>query len=205
MVEKYACGASRYILSKGRGGTRPIFQLLMLRHSADRCLFECVLFNLDGNVRSSGFRHSHEISCLAEALRSRVKRPFSSLPEYRFLPVSDVTSLRKELNAHSSSTSANVTMRTIESRSSPVLAARNVHLYSLSRKNRCYATAEALVLVHTVNEVISLAGGDKTALLPRERRRLLNEMSRVLASKRDDYRRGRWKLSEEISAVPRKL
>ena len=30
-------------------------------------------------------------------------------------------------------------------------------------------------------------------------------MSRRLASKRGDYRRGSWKLSEEISAVPRKL
>lgn len=142
----------------------------MQRHSADRCLVECVLFALDRNAGNSGFRYSDKISRLAEVLSSRVKQPFPSLPECRFLSISDVTSLRNELNVHSSSPTADFTIRTTELRNFPNLAVRNVLLYSLSRKNRCYATAEALA--HIVNEVISLADGDETALLPGERRRL---------------------------------
>ena len=53
--------------------------------------------------------------------------------------------------------------------------------------------------------MISLEDGDETALMPREIIRLLNDMSRRLASKRDDNRRGSWKLLEEICAVPRNL
>ena len=200
---KHACGTCRYLLTKGAQGIRPRFHVSLLKDSADHCLVDCVLYALDENLYESDYSWSNHISELAEELRSDVICPFPNVKSSRFLPVVKVVALRMVLNTHSAAPSRNISYKTIVSRVSPVLVAKNVHVYSLSRKNRCFATSAAFS--DTLHGVLSVSGTDETPLLPKERRQLLHEVSRRYISKQNHYRRGIWKLSEEIAAIPTRL
>ena len=140
---------------------------------------------------------------LANELKAKIISPLPNVTISRFLPVPEVVKLRAVLNDHAAHPSANICQKTIESRLCSVLAARNVHMYSLTRKFRCYATSDALA--DTVNGAISLSITNDTPLFPKERRRLVAFVSNRFIKLRENFRRGEWQLSKEIAAVPRRF
>lgn len=137
------------------------------------------------------------------SLREKVICPLPKSPSTRFLPVVHVMELRKHLNTLAVSPSSDINNKTVESRIRPILAARNVYIYSLSRKFRCYALSGALS--NTVNSIVSLSGAEEVNVLPKERRRLLQEVGLRFWMQRGNYRAGKWPLSEEILSIPPRL
>ena len=201
---KQVCANCRYVISKGITGVRPNFLINELKDSADRCLVDFVLFALDANNYTAEYCRVNEVSFrLANELKANIISSLPNVTTSRFLPVPEVVKLRAVLNDHAAHPSANICQKTIESRLCSVLAARNVHMYSLTRKFRCYATSDALA--DTVNGAISLSITNDTPLFPKERRRLVAFVSNRFIKLRENFRRGEWQLSKEIAAVPRRL
>lgn len=130
---RYACGACRYIVSKGALGTRPAVDSTYLLDVVDRCLADCVLIALCvSNTQSVFISENEATSQEAQRLRKKVVAPFPNVPRFRFLPVREVFKSRLNLVEQNGSGSRNVCNKTIESRLGSVLSAKNVHLYSLS-------------------------------------------------------------------------
>ena len=201
---RYACGACRYIVSKGALGTRPTVDFTHLLDAVDRFLAECVLNALCvSNTQSVFISENEAASQEAQRLRKKVAAPFPNVPRSRFFPVREVFKSRLNLVEQSGSISRNVCNKTIESRLGPVLSAKNVHLYSFSRKLRYYAPDSALP--DTVQSVISLSSGDDVSILLNDRRMKFNEVCRRFVDDDDIYRTGKWFLSEEITVIPKQL
>ena len=186
---RYACGACRYIVSKGALGTRPAVDSTHLLDVVDRCLAYCILNALCvSNTQSVFISENEAASQEAQRLKKKVVAPFPNVPCSRFLPVREVYKSRLHLVEQNRSGSRNVCNKTIESRLGPVLSAKNVHLYSLSRKMRCYALDSALP--DMVQSVISLSSGDDVSILPKDGQMKFNEVCRRFVDNKDIYRAG---------------
>ena len=207
VFRQQACGTCRYVLGKGSTGTRPMVDNAVLKCATDRCLVDCVLFALEmettGEQESVYIRGNEDVMTEARKLKEVVVAPFAGTPNARFLPVSEVRKLRTVLHEKSIEGSRHVCGKTVESRIGPVLAARNVHSYSLSRKFRCYAMQNSLS--DSLNSIMFLSTGDEVLLSPRERRRMMATVCQRFLEYEEKYRLGKWLLSEEIMAVPSKL
>ena len=207
VIGKQACGTCRYILTKGSSGTKPLVDTAILKCATDRCLVDCILFALDKKAEtdmdSVYMRANDEVKMEALKLKEKVVTPLPDVPNACCLPIAEVQKLRTLLHSKSSQGSNNVCGKTVESRIAPVLAARRIYCYSLSRKFRCYATPQAIS--KTFNSFMHLSTMDEVLLRRKERGRMLTQLSQRYLRRGDEYRRGSWFLSEEICAVPEKL
>ena len=191
-------------MSKGFLGTRPAVDSTHLLDVVDRFLADCLLNALYVSNTQSVFIFENEAASQEDQrLRKKVVAPFSNVPRSRFFPVREVFKSRLTLFEQNGSGSRNVCNKTIESRLGLVLSSKNVHLYSLSRKLRCYALDSALP--DTVQSVIYLSSGDDVSILPKDRRVKFNEVCRQFVDDKDIYRSGKWFLPEQITAIPKQL
>ncbi|PXF47001.1 hypothetical protein BWQ96_03191 [Gracilariopsis chorda] len=200
---KHACGNCRYIVTRGAQGIQPSFDTVTLTDATDRCLVDCILFALDKAACNTVFMRGNDgITHAANDLRSAAIAPFSEAPASRFLPIKAVFTTRKALAALSTN-GFDVTNRTVESRIGSVLSAKDVHLYSLSRKFRCYAQVGALCPI--VGVVMTLTKGESVTITLKEKRKMLAETGNRFMRSKEKYYRGDWSLSDEIAAVPPRL
>ena len=133
VVGKRACGPCRYVISKGSNGTRPNVDNATFKSATDLCLVDCILYALDAYNQDSVFvRGSDKLRDEAVLLKKKVVSPLPVVPTARFLPLPAVFTLWSKLKERSE-TPNNVTNRTVESRIGTVLAAKNVHTFSLSQ------------------------------------------------------------------------
>lgn len=185
---KQACGTCRYVISKEADGTPPNVDNATLKSATDRCLVDCILYALDAYNQDSVFvRGSDQLRDQAVLLKKKVISPIPAVPTARFLPLSAVFVLRSKLNERSEAPK-NVTNCAVESRIGTVLAAKNVHIFPLSRKFRCYA--HPIAMSDKLQSLISLTKAEEFSVSSKERRKLLGNVSERFLSRKDFYRRG---------------
>ncbi|PXF42222.1 hypothetical protein BWQ96_08050 [Gracilariopsis chorda] len=207
VIGKHSCGTCRYLLTKGSQGTQFRTDTALLRWATDRCLVDCILFALDESTSrqhiSAFLRFNSDIADSAGTLRASVLAPFHNLPFARFLPVKTLIGIRCALHERNLEGKRDFCDKNVESRIAPVLAARKMHLYSLSRKLRCYATQEAFS--QSINGLMGISESDEVTLMPIKRRELLSAVDTRFLAKSKVFRNGSWLLSEEVQAIPQKL
>lgn len=141
---------------------------------------------------------------MSASIRSAVVEPF---PGVSVLPFRSIIKSRNALTAGievNSNGCTTVDPRTAEKRIRTFLAGKGIHLKKISARMRCYVVGESF------ETAISSVMHEKYCVLiktisEREKQRLLDEVARSFADRKQEYWVGNWRLDEEISNIPQTL